>query len=176
MKHLILCIFAALLALTACKTTEANYRKAYETARSAADGRNKVDPDDGLDENTRRMLARQKASATMTHVVGTDTISVTTLFVKMYQGSHDRVPRYSVVLNAFSQVFNAKAMCSRLKENGFEDAYIFNTATPDYYVAAGGSDSLDSIPAILARVASAGNLGTRSGFPAVICSGGWRPK
>lgn len=176
MRKLLLLIPALLLVLASCKTTEANYKAAYDVAKAAQSRTAASDPDDGLDENTRRLLARDKASATATHIVGSDSLKVTTLFVKMVQGPSDFVPQYSVVLNAFSQVFNAKAMCRRLQENGFPDAYIFQTATPDYYVAAGGSDELADIPAILKKVSQAGQLGTRAGFPSVIRAGGYRKR
>lgn len=163
-----------LCVLIGCKTNEANYRAAYEAARTKANA--DAAADDGLDENTRRMLARSRERATAVHIVGSDTLRVTTLFVKMTQGDYDRVPKFSVVVNAFSQVFNAKALCSRLKENGFPGAYIFENSTPDYYVAAAGSNSIDSVPEILRRVEAAGNPGSRAGFPAIIRSGGWSPK
>ncbi len=155
--------------LASCKTTEANYRAAYEATKSARDA---ADTDDGLDDNTRRMLAKNSRNRLAKHVVGSDTLSVSTLFIKLDEGQAvERLPQFSVVANAFSQVFNARALCSRLKEAGFENAYIFHTATPDYYVAAGGSDDISDIPEILRRLDAAGNPGSRAGFPAIIRDG-----
>ncbi|MDE6228764.1 MAG: hypothetical protein K2M40_03110 [Muribaculaceae bacterium] len=165
---------AALVGLASCKTTEANYRAAYEATKSAQAA---ADADDGLDDNTRRLLAKNSNYRTATYVVGSDTLAVSVLFVKLDDGQAvEQLPQFSVVANAFSQVFNARALCSRLKEAGFENAYIFHTATPDYYVAAGGSDDISDIPAIMQALAKAGNPGSRAGFPAIIRNGFYRPQ
>lgn len=171
MKRLAI-IAAALLALSSCKTSEANYRAAYQAAKSAREA--KAQEDDGLDPETRALLARQQQRATSRQVIGGDTLVITTLFVKMTQGESDRVPRYSVAVNSFSQKFNALAMMKRLRENGFPGAYVFETGTPDYYVATFGTDSLPALPALLIRSRGADTLGMRSEFPRIIQSGGWR--
>lgn len=177
MKRLLIPSVIALAFIAAgCKTTEANYRAAYQVAKAVQEKKAKSADDDGLDDNTRRMLARSKQSGTATHIVGQDTLKVTTLFVAMVEGPYDRVPQYSVVLNAFSQLFNAKSMMKRLQDNGFEGAYVFQTATPDYYVAAAGTNSIDSVPAILHGISNPTSLGARAGFPAIIRSGGYRPQ
>ncbi len=160
----------ALVGFASCKTTEANYRAAYEATRATQAA---ADSDDGLDENTRRLLAKNSRQKQAKHIVGNDTISYTTMFGRLYENQAvERLPRYSVVSNAFSQVFNAQALCKRLKEAGFEKAYIFYTATPDYYVAAGGSDEISEIPSIIKALEKAGNPGSRKGFPAVIRNAG----
>lgn len=160
--------------LASCRTTEANYRAAYEatkSARAAADG-----AEDDLDENTRRLLAADQKHRQSKHVVGTDTLQVVTLFGKLEEGAVDRLPQYAVVANAFSQVFNAKALCKRLQEAGFSGAFIMRTATPDYYVAAGGSDDIAAIPALRDSLAAAGNPGSRAGFPAIVRIANTKPK
>lgn len=171
MKRLL--FFALICALfSGCKTTEANYRAAYEVAREARDA--KASEDDGLDPETRAMLARQKQRGVSRQIVGSDTLSVTTLFVKMTSGEPDRVPRYSVAVNSFSQKFNAQAMMQRLRENGYPGAYVFETGTPDYYVATAGSDSIEALPLLLEQSQRAADKGMRSGFPKIIQSGGYR--
>lgn len=163
----------AAVGFVSCKTTEANYRAAYEATRaSQAD----ADADDGLDENTRRLLAKNTRNRQSVQIVNGDTIAIATLFVKLEdKQAVDRLPQYSVVSNAFSQVFNARALCKRLQEAGFAKAYIFRTSTPDYYVAADGSDNIADIPAMLKALEKAGNPGSRSGFPAVIRNAQYRP-
>lgn len=164
----------AVVGFVSCKTTEANYRAAYEATRvSQAD----ADSDDGLDENTRRLLAKNTRNRQSVQIVDGDTIAIATLFIKLEENQAvDRLPQYSVVSNAFSQVFNARALCKRLQEAGFDHAYIFRTSTPDYYVAAAGSDNIAEVPAILKALAKAGNPGSRAGFPAVIRNAQYRPK
>lgn len=160
------------MALASCKTTEANYKAAYEAAKASRS----TDASADIDDDTQRLLAAKKREAQSKEIVNGDTIAVTTLFIGMEPGyGLARVPQYSLVLNAFTQKFNAQAMVKRLIEAGFTDAYVFHTSVPDYYVAAGGFDEIDGIPALLRRVEQAGNLGQRAGFPAVIRNGGWRP-
>ena len=164
------------LALGGCKTTEANYKAAYDATR-AAQARAAAEEDEALDDNTRRMLAKDRRNAHSLIVAAGDTLEVTTLPVKLVpecSAGLKQTPRYSVVLNAFAMLFNAKAMQQRLIDAGFTGAYVFQTARPDYYVCPGGSDNADEIPAILRRVEAAGNLGQRAGFPAVIRNGSWR--
>lgn len=172
-KFIFVIALVAAAVLTSCKTTEANYRAAYDVAKARQIERQ---ADDDYDDETKRLLARNKERGVTTHIIGNDTIKVTTLFVKMTYGTTDRVPRYSVVLNQFSQIFNAKAMCNRLRENGYPDAYVFQSATPEYFVAASGSNDINDMVQMLRFADNTQSLGTRQGFPKVICSGGWRPK
>lgn len=158
---------------TACKTTEANYRAAYEATKASQAAANS---DDGLDDNTRRLLAKNSRNRQSIQIVGNDTIAVTTLFVNLDKNQAvDRLPQFSVVSNAFTQVFNARALCQRLQEAGFDHAYIFHTSAPDYYVAAAGSDDIADVPAILKKLELSGNPGSRAGFPAVIRNAQYRP-
>lgn len=160
------------LALTGCRTTEANYRAAYQAARAAADAR-AADDDDGLDPETRAMLERQKLRGVTRQVVGTDTLLITTLFVKMTAGVPERVPRYSVAINSFSQRFNALALMHRLHDNGYPQAYVFETGAPQYYVATAGTNALDSLPTLLQAATNAPAIAPP--YPGIIQSGGFRP-
>lgn len=163
----------ALCGFASCKTTEANYRAAYEATKASQAA---AVSDDGLDDNTRRLLAKNTRNRLSTQIVGNDTIAIATLFVNLEKDQAvDRLPQFSVVSNAFTQVFNARALCKRLQEAGFENAYIFHTSTPDYYVAAAGSDDIADIPAILKKLDKCGNPGSRAGFPAVIRNAQYRP-
>lgn len=173
MKHILLLTISILL-LTGCRTTEANYRAAYDVAKEAREA--KAAEDDGLDAETRAMLERQKMRGVSKQIVGSDTLVITSLFVKMTAGAPDRVPRYSIAVNSFSQRFNAQAMMRRLQEHGYPEAYIFETGTPDYYVATAGTNALDSIPALLRAADDARQLGAKEGFPRIIQSGGWERK
>ncbi len=171
-RTMLCCLAAAAISLVGCKTTEANYRAAYEATMASRT----PNEHDGLDENTRRLLALDRKNVRSNVVVDGDTLAVTTLFVTMESNDPKFVPQYSVVSNAFSQVFNARALLNRLIDAGFTHAYIFKTATPDYYVAAGGSDDIADIPPIRKRLNEAGNPGSRAGFPVIIRSGGYRQR
>lgn len=165
MKKLFIIIALAGAALSGCRTTEANYRAAYDATKAK---QVVADADDGLDENTRRLLNINKKQHQYIQIVGTDTLNITTVFANFQEGPVSHLPEFSVVANAFSQRFNAQALLKRLRDIGFKDAYIFETATPDYYVAAGGSDNVNDIPKIRESLAKAGNPGSRPGFPAII--------
>lgn len=173
MNKLTLGIFAtAALVAVGCKTTEANYKAAYEAAVASRE----PSMPGQLDENTRRLLAMDRKNAHTKTIVDGDTLEITQLFVSMESNEPKRVPQYSVVANAFSQIFNAQALQKRLIEAGFPNAYIFKTATPDYYVAADGSNDIANIPQITNKLNEAGNPGSRAGFPVIIRSAGYRPQ
>lgn len=165
MRKILLFIGVVGLMLSSCRTTEANYRAAYEATKSS---QAVAASDDGLDENTRRMLNLDKKQHQYVQIVGQDSLNITNVFAILEEGSVENVPQFSVVANAFSQLFNAKALMKRLQEAGFDNSYIFKTATPDYYVAAGGSDNVADIPAIRNALEKAGNPGSRAGFPAIV--------
>ncbi len=165
MRKILLFISVCGLMLSSCRTTEANYRAAYETTKSSQAA---AVADDGLDENTRRMLNLNKKQHQYVQIVGQDTLNITNVFAVLEEGPVETVPQFSVVANAFSQLFNARALMKRLQEAGFKNAYIFKTATPDYYVSAGGSDNVADIPAISNALAKSGNPGSRAGFPAIV--------
>lgn len=166
MKKLLIILALVGVGMTSCRTTEANYRAAYEAAKTSQAAANSAD--DGLDENTRRMLNMNRKEHQSVQIVGNDTLKISNVFAILEEGPVEKLPQYSVVANAFSQLFNAKALLTRLQEAGFSQAYIFKTATPDYYVAAGGSDNIADIPAIRDALAKAGNPGSRAGFPAIV--------
>ena len=171
-KLLIVTTLVAATLLTSCRTTEENYRAAYEATRASQAA---AATDDGLDENTRRMLNLDKKQHQSVQIVGTDTLTVSNVFAILEEGPVEKLPQYSVVANAFSQLFNAQALLKRLREAGFEKAYIFKTPAPDYYVAAGGSDNIADIPAIRKALEAAGNPGSRPGFPAIVREPRMRP-
>lgn len=172
MNKFLLGVFAAAALIAAgCKTTEANYKAAYDAAIATR----QTNPEDGLDDNTRRLLAMDRLHSRSKVITAGDTLDIIMLAVKMESESPKSVPQYSVVANAFSQIFNARALQKRLIEAGFVDAYIFKTSAPDYYVAAGGSNDISAIPQILKHLEDAGNPGSRAGFPAVIKSLTYKP-
>jgi len=165
MRKLLIVIALAATLLSSCRTTEENYRTAYEATKAS---QAVAATDDGLDDNTRRMLNLDKKQHQSVQIVGSDTLAISNVFAVLEEGPVKKLPQYSVVANAFSQLFNAQALLKRLRDAGFEKAYIFKTPAPDYYVAAGGSDNIADIPAIRAALAAAGNPGSRSGFPAIV--------
>lgn len=166
MKKILALSCLALLAMTSCRTTEANYRAAYEATKASQAAAESAD--DGLDDNTRRLLNLNNKQHQYVQIVGTDTLNITNIFAIMEEGPMEAAPEFAVVANAFSQLFNARSLLKRLQDAGFTEAYIIKSRTPDYYVAAGGSDNVADIPAIRDALAKAGNPGSRKGFPAIV--------
>ena len=52
----------------------------------------------------------------------------------------NKMKRYSVVVGAMRQMFNAKAFCTRLRQNGAK-AYVIQNGAKDYFVVAEGFDT-----------------------------------
>lgn len=129
MKKLILIIALVAVILPACKTTEANYRAAYEIAKQKEKA--------GIDSTVYAKI-RQEARPHQV-VVGGDTIAMkaeyVTLVPDMDQNS-DLFLQYNVVTGQFKQLFTAKDMRKRLINNGFADAIVIQTREPLYYVVA----------------------------------------
>lgn len=133
MKHIIIIAVAFIAALTSCRTSEANYRAAYEQAV------NRRDDTPGIDKTVYDKIRREAVSST--RVVGGDTIAVKRERVKLAEPAEGETMQQSyVVVAQFKQLFNARSLCSRLKAGGYPDATLLVTREPLYYVAvAGGS-------------------------------------
>jgi len=130
MKHLVIGIAGMLIfGLCGCKTSEANYRAAYEKAVA---GRDKADETENsvYDANRRSIDSRQI-------IVGGDTVEarVDRVVVTLNGGGlPENLKAYSVVVGRFKQEFNAKSMRNRLVQAGFHNTFVVNNAEPYYYV------------------------------------------
>lgn len=122
-------IFLAALILAACKTSEANYRAAYERAAAAREG---ADPLDGTIYGASR---RNTPQATVT--LSGDTAIERKIRVNVTAdggGIRENLKPFSVVVGGFKQQFNAKSLRERLADNGFPTAFVVETGEPYYYV------------------------------------------
>lgn len=114
-------------AVSSCKTTEANYREAYEATVAHRDSRIDVE----FDRSTE---------------VSTDSSVVRTVFLLPVKSDKDadivtpdKALPFNAAVNKFKQVFNARALCRRLRDNGWPKAYIARTPDDEFYVMAGGA-------------------------------------
>ena len=157
-------VAAIALSLASCKTNEQNYRNAYEVAKQAQYT--------GVDSTIYAKI-RQEAVPTAVMADG-DSIRMKTEFVTATKGAADKatatVKRYGVVVGQFKQVFNARAMLSRISANGYPGAYIVETREPLYYVVAYGTDNLDEAAATMKRVAKDSSMRLREPLPWIIQS------
>lgn len=121
-------------ALTACRTTEANYAAAYHIARQKQDAPLSSEEIEGL----RREQAIQRT------LYRGDSIPLKGMYVKHVEGAQPG--RYTVVVATFRQLFNSRSVFTRLKDAGGEWADPLILQSPGdqrYYVGAVTSDSLD---------------------------------
>lgn len=120
---------AALLAgLVGCKTTEANYRAAYDRAMA---GRDTV----GDIQST--IYGAQRSMTSHTAVIGTDSVEIRHQRLAVTDGGgaiRENLKPYNVVVGQFKQLFNAKSMRERLVDVGYPSAFVAETAEPYYYV------------------------------------------
>lgn len=153
----------AAMALTSCKTTEENYRRAYEAA--AEQKRENT----GIDST---IYARIRNSATNARlVVGSDSLPLRKEYIGYTDGggsSRENVRRYNIVVGQFRQIFNAKQMRQRLIDGGYEGTMIVHTREPMYYVIASSVSTPEEALAAWQRVTSDKNIVLRSPLPFVL--------
>jgi hypothetical protein len=125
--------------MASCKTTEKNYREAYDRTISANDS-TRLDFDDTIYGAHRRAVRdvamRADGDTVITKV---QRVAMTTESV---QGREIVMSRYNVVVGEFKQLFNARSMCERLINLGYPGAFVVNNAEPYYYVVIGTYDKL----------------------------------
>lgn len=132
-------LLLAAMAFTSCKTTEANYRAAYEKALA---GRDSVP---GYESTIYGKYRRQLRDQTL--VCAGDTIDVKVQAVAVTDapqgGSAADLKKYSVVVGQFKQLFNARSLRDRLVEAGYARTFVVHTAEPYYFIVL---DSYESLP------------------------------
>ena len=158
MRALALLLLAA-VAVTACKTTAANYRAAYEKALA---GRDSVP---GYEATIYGKYRRQLRDRTL--VCAGDTIDVKVQAVAVTDapqgGSAADLRKYSVVVGQFKQLFNARSLRDRLVEAGYARTFVVHTAEPYYFIVL---DSYDSLPQ--ARLALDSVVANAASMPVVM--------
>ena len=129
-----------------CRTTEANYREAYNKALA---GREEATP---LDSTIYGKVRREMRSTVL--VAGGDTVSLRSIHVNPTPetdgAAASALPApFGVVAGQFKTLFNARSLCKRLREEGYGEASVVNTAEPYYYVVASWHQSgLDAAQAL----------------------------
>lgn len=137
MKYSILTIAVlTILAVGGCKTSEANYRAAYERTVESRDSRTSLDST--IYGGHRRSMNSREL------VVGADTVEVRTQRVKVTEdggGIREYLKPYNVVVGQFKQLFNAQSLRTRLADNGYPRAFVVETAEPYYYIVLSSHDT-----------------------------------
>ncbi len=157
----VLCI-AMLLAASGCKTTEANYRAAYEVAKEKSAEKSPV-------EGTIYDQMRREAIDSRLIVKGDSLPMLTVQVATVPQYSTpETVKQYSVVVNQLKQALNAKSQVERLREPGYPGALLVVTAEPLYYVVAESVATPDDAAAAFKKVMDDKNIVMKSPFPWIL--------
>jgi len=151
MKRYIPILIAALTLLTAigCKTTEENYRAAYQRAKENERA--------GIDSTIYSRI-RQEARPRQISIDG-DTVGMRSEYVTVTEGqphiTGESLKRYSVVVAQFKQLFHAKSVSRRFSEAGYSETFIVQTREPLYYVVAFTTPDITAARDTLMKIQSA---------------------
>ncbi|MDE6207565.1 MAG: SPOR domain-containing protein [Muribaculaceae bacterium] len=141
---LLLIVLAALAVFSSCRTSEANYRAAYEKAIEAREDAT------ALDSTVYGRVRREMNITTIATAAGP--VELRTQLVRITAdggGIPERLHRYNVVAAQFKQKFNALSLRNRLADGDYPAAFVVETAEPYYYVIVESSHSLDDAKAAL---------------------------
>lgn len=156
MKHLLYILAVALL-MGACKTTEENYRAAYDKAIASRESRDSIEA---------TIYGRNRLGmGTRIAVAGTDTAVVKQQRVRVTEGGggvREWLRPYSVVAGQMKQLFNAKSLRERLTDAGFPRAMVVETSEPYYYIV------VESFPTEAEAVKAAAALRARTDLPVAL--------
>ena len=136
MKKTLYIIIAVLLTgvfLTACHSSEQNYRDAYEKAME------RRQTGVGAEEYAKIEAERQR----YTHVINGDSVRMVYVNANVAIDSTDVAHDYNVVVATFTQRINAKSYRDRLREEcGLKGSYVlFGGKDRQYFVVAQGFDN-----------------------------------
>lgn len=151
-------------AFFSCKTTEANYRQAYEAAshKQAQEG----------DSAITAGLYNQSRPKDM--VFGNVTLPVITTGIKITKDGGmelSRLKRFNTVAGTFRQIFNASSMRERLVKSGYPEAFILQNAYGTYYVLTSTTDSAEEAYENMERLRGDKSLRLRNPLPYILRPG-----
>ena len=131
----------AAVMLTACHSSEKNYREAYEKAME----RRKT----GVNAETYAKIEAERQR--YTHVINGDSVRMVYMNANVAIDSTDVPKPYNVIVATFTQRINAKSYRDRLREEcGFAGSYVlFGGPDKLYYVVLEGYDDRESAAAML---------------------------
>ena len=134
MKRLLYCITLALL-LTACYTTEENYKAAYDKAK----------------ERTRENMGgtiydmSQAERVRATEIINGDSVRLLRSYFNVVDDKYEAAKKYGVVVAEFDQLLNARSYRARLKQNeGFQSYVVYTNREKKYCVVAQAYDEKES--------------------------------
>ncbi len=145
MKRIAIYALAAFfaLALYSCKTSEENYRAAYDITREHIRAR------ETADSATVEKIRAEKREATA--IVAGDSVRLITHRVNIVDDPYSTLKRYGVVVGEYKQAFNARSFRDRLKKEE-KPAYVVIDSEKVYYVIAHGFDTSAEAAAYIKRI------------------------
>ena len=130
MKRLLYCITLALL-LTACYTTEENYKAAYDKAK----------------ERTRENMGgtiydmSQAERVRATEIINGDSVRLLRSYFNVVDDKYENTKKFGVVVAEFDQLLNARSYRDRLEQNeGFQSYVVYTNREKKYCVVAQAYD------------------------------------
>ena len=130
MKRLLYCITLALL-LTACYTTEENYKAAYDKAK----------------ERTRENMGgtiydmSQAERVRATEIINGDSVRLLRSYFNVVDDKYENTKKFGVVVAEFDHLLNARSYRDRLKQNeGFQSYVVYTNREKKYCVVAQAYD------------------------------------
>lgn len=159
-----LLIFLSTIAAVSCKTTEKNYREAYERA-TAKNDRNVTEFENTIYNRYRGQMKDVNAN------LDGENVPTKLLRVKVTNdggGVKEWLKKYSVVAAEFKQRFNANSMRSRLVEAGFPRTFLVENGEPYYYIVVDSSDDLAKIKALADSLTVSSPLPLKECFPYIL--------
>lgn len=166
MKSTKLIVAAAVLALTGvagCKTSEKNYRDAYEIAKQK-----QTSGDEDIADMTQRVKDSRMPRPTMVEGDSLMMLTEAVGYPKDGGATRENVRRYNVVVGKFKQIFNAKAMRTRLMDAGYKDAMVLSDRFNEYYVVAATCSTPAEAKAVISRIGGDSSLKLQAPFPWVL--------
>lgn len=162
MKRIIIAVAGIIaLSFSACKTTEANYRTAYEVAKQKQTST--------MDSAVNAKLQNEQLPKNL--VCDGVTLPVRTLSIGITKnggGDIKTLKRYNAVTAQFRQLFNAQSMRQRLIECGFDSAFLLHDSRTNYYVVATTTASAQEAFETLDKIKADTTLHLKAPFPYIL--------
>ena len=150
-------IVALSLLVISCKTTEKNYREAYELAKETTR------------DSTMLKLIEKEQSPSLTVIDG-ESVDLRKEYVSVVD--EDGVPKkelkqYNIVVGRYRQIFNARSMQTRMKALGY-DAFVVQTREPAYFVVTYSSDLIKGVSSKMKEMQSDKRIVIKAPYPWVL--------
>lgn len=120
--------FMLLLSVASCKTTEENYKAAYDIAVKKQES--------GAGKEVSTIISQEKRKREY-QLIGKDSIRVKTEYISIIDGPVNNVEKYGIVVGEFKQVFNARSYRNRInniENDSVNPAFVVMNRMKQYYV------------------------------------------